>query len=150
METHKALSTCASQYSWKTVIENLSNAKEIWSGHGIQAWTSVSCFDHSCTELLGNLGSPFTLKRTRIYALVISNRSTVGTLTFVKTIAVFSTIYHVLLYTAIFAFVYQMLHVFPTLRGQCKKSKHGTFAQIYPCHVGGLGACLKPTGKLYL
>ena len=25
------------QYSWNTVIENHSNAKEIWSGNGIQA-----------------------------------------------------------------------------------------------------------------
>ena len=29
--------TCESQYSWNTVIENPSNAKEIWRGHGIQA-----------------------------------------------------------------------------------------------------------------
>ena len=61
---HKAFATCASQYSWNIVIENHKNAKEIRSGHGIQAWTSVSCFDHSCTELLSNLGSPLTLKWT--------------------------------------------------------------------------------------
>ena len=35
--THKAFATCASQYSWNTVIENHSNAKEIWRGHGIHA-----------------------------------------------------------------------------------------------------------------
>ena len=29
METHKAFATCASQYSWNTVIINHSNAKEI-------------------------------------------------------------------------------------------------------------------------
>ena len=73
-----------------------------------------------------------------------------GTSTFVKTMAVFSTICHVLLYTAIFAFVYQMQHIFPALRGQCKKLKHGTFAQLYPHHVRGLGAWLKHTGILYL
>ena len=33
----KAFATCASQYSWTTVIENPSNVKEVWSGHGIQA-----------------------------------------------------------------------------------------------------------------
>ena len=27
---HKSLATCASQYSWTTVIENPSNVKEIW------------------------------------------------------------------------------------------------------------------------
>ena len=64
MEAYKVFATCASQYSWNTVIENPSNVKEIWSGHGIQARTSVSCFDQSCTELLGNLGSPLTIKRT--------------------------------------------------------------------------------------
>ena len=37
MEMHKSLATCASQYSWTTVIEDPSNVKEIWSGHGIQA-----------------------------------------------------------------------------------------------------------------
>ena len=31
------LPTCVSQYCWYTVIENHLNAKEIWSGHGIQA-----------------------------------------------------------------------------------------------------------------
>ena len=115
VETHKAFATCASQYSWNTVIENHSNAKEIWSGHGIQTWTSVSCFDHSCIELLGNLGSPLTLKRTWIYALIISYRRTAGTLTFVKTMAIFSTVCLVLLYTSIFALVYQMPHIFPAL-----------------------------------
>ena len=30
MGTHKAFATCASQYSWITVIENHSNAKEIY------------------------------------------------------------------------------------------------------------------------
>ena len=69
---------------------------------------------------------------TRIYALVISNWRTAGTLTFVKTMAVFATVCHVLLYTAIFAFVYQMLHIFPALREQCKKLKHGTFAGYTP------------------
>ena len=69
------------------------------------------------------------------------------TLTFVKTMAVFSTVCHVLLYTGIFAFVY---HIFPALRGQCKKLKHGTFARLSPRHVTGLGAWLKPTGILYL
>ena len=64
METYKAFAICASHYSWNTVIENHSNAKEIWSGHGIEACTSVTCFDHSFTELLGNLGAPLTLKRT--------------------------------------------------------------------------------------
>ena len=71
-------------------------------------------------------------------------------MTFVITMAVFSTVCHVLLYTAIFAFVYQMPHVFPALRGQCKKLKYETFAQLYPRHVRGLGAWLKPTGILYL
>ena len=37
VETHKSCATCASQYSWKTVIENHLKAKEIWSGHVIQA-----------------------------------------------------------------------------------------------------------------
>ena len=37
VEKHKAFATCASQYSWNTVIENHLNAKEIWRGHGIQA-----------------------------------------------------------------------------------------------------------------
>ena len=62
------------------------------------------------------------------------------TLTFVKTMAVFSTVCHVLLYTAI---VYQMPHIFPALRGQCKKLNHGTFARLNPRHVRGLGAWLK-------
>ena len=150
MKTHKAFSTFARQYSWNTVIEYHSNAKEIWSGYGIQAWTSVSCFDHSCTELLANLGSPLTLRRTWIYALVISNWKTAGTLTFVKTMAVFSTVCHVLLNTTIFDLVYQMPHIIPKLRGQCKNIKHGTFARLYPHHVRGLGAWLKPTGILYL
>ena len=83
-ETHKAFATCASQYSWNTAIENQSNATVIWSGHGIQAWDSPSCFDHSCTKLLGNLGSPLTLKRTWIYALLISNRRTAGTCRLLK------------------------------------------------------------------
>ena len=136
---HKAYTTCASQYSWTTAIENHSNAKEILSGHGIQAWTSISCFDHSCTELLGNLGSPLTLKRTCIYALLISNQRTAGTLTVIKT-----TVCHVLLYTAIFALVYQMPHIFPTLWGQCKKLKHVTFARLNPpppCQ--GIGCVVK-------
>ena len=150
MDTHKVFETCARQYSWNTVIENPSNAKEIWSGHKIQAWASESCFVRSCTELQGYLGSPLTLKRTWIYALVISNQRTAGTLTFVKTMAVFSTVCHVLLYTAIFAFVYQMPHISPSLRGQCKKFKYGTFARLYPRHVRGLGMWLKLTGILYL
>ena len=91
-----------------------------------------------------------TLKRTRIYALHISNWTTAGTLTFVKTMAVFSNVCHVLLCTAMFAFVYQMQHIFPALREQCKKLKHGTFAQFNPRHVMGLGAWLKLTGILYL
>ena len=74
---------------------------------------------------------------------------TAGTLTFVKTMAVFSTVCHVLLYPDIFAFVYQMPHIFLALRGQCKKLKHGTFAWLYPRHVRGLGAWLKPTGIVY-
>ena len=73
-----------------------------------------------------------------------------GTLTFVKTMAVFSTVCHVLLYSAIFAFVYQMLHIFPALRGHRKKLEHGTFARLNPHHVRGLGAWLKQTGILYL
>ena len=81
MEIHKSFATCASQYSWTAVIENPSNVKEIWSRHGIQAKTSISCYDDSCTELLGNLGFSLTLKRTWIYALVISNKRTAGTLT---------------------------------------------------------------------
>ena len=51
----------------------------------------------------------------------------------------------VLLYTAIFALVYQLHHISPALRGQCKRSKHATFAGLYPRHVRGLGAWLKPT-----
>ena len=49
-----------------------------------------------------------------------------------------------------FAFVYQMPVISPTLRGRCKKLKHGTFAQLYLHHVRGLGVWLKPTGTLYL
>ena len=71
-------------------------------------------------------------------------------MTFVKTMAVFSTICHVLLYTTMFAFVYQMRHIFPALRGQCIKLKHDTFARLYPHHVRGLGAWSKHTGILYL
>ena len=71
-------------------------------------------------------------------------------MTFVKAMAVFSTICHVLLSTAIFAFVYQMQQIFPALRGQCKKLKHGTFARLYPHDVRGLCAWLKQTGILYL
>ena len=37
VEMNKAFATCASQYSWNTVIENHLNAKEKWSRHGIQA-----------------------------------------------------------------------------------------------------------------
>ena len=77
---HKTFATCVSQYSWTTVIENPLNVKEIWSRHGIQALTSISCYDDSCTVLLGNLGFPLTLKRTWVYALVISNKRTAGTL----------------------------------------------------------------------
>ena len=119
-----------------------------------RTWNSsmnvLFCFDQSCTELLGNLGSPLTLKRTLIQALLISNPRTARTLRFVKTMAVFSTVGHVLLYTAIFDFVYQMQHIFPTLRGQCKKLKHYTFARFNPHHVRVSGAWLKPTGILYL
>ena len=72
-------------------------------------------------------------------------------MTFVKPMAVIFTVCHVLLYTAIFAFVYQMQHNFPALRPrQCKKLKYGTFARLYHRHVRGLGAWLKPTGILYL
>ena len=71
------------------------------------------------------------------------------TLTFVKTMAVFSTVCHVLLYTSKFAFVYLMPHIFPVLRGQYKMLKHGTFAWLSPLHVRGFGAWLKPTGILY-
>ena len=150
METHKAFAYCTSQYSLDTVIKNPSNAKEIWSGHGIQAWTSVPGFDHSCTKLLGNLGSPLTLKRTWIYALVISNKRTAGTLTFGKAMAVFSTVCHVLLYTAIFAFVH-----FPPTKGTMQKVKIWYICSAIPpppppTHVRGLDAWLKPTGILYL
>ena len=69
---------------------------------------------------------------------------------FVKTMAVFPTICHVLLYTAIFAFVYQMPHIFPALRDQCKNLKHGTFARLYPRHIRGLGVWLKPIGISHL
>ena len=31
VEMHKSFSTCASQYSWTTVIENPSNVKEVWT-----------------------------------------------------------------------------------------------------------------------
>ena len=84
-------------------------------------------------------GSPLTLKRTRIYPLIISNQRTAWTLTFVKTMAVFSTVCHVLLYTAIFAFVYQIPSIFPALRLQCIKLKHGLFAP--PCQ--GIGCVVK-------
>ena len=73
-----------------------------------------------------------------MYALVISNQRTAGSLTFVKTMAVFSTVRHVLLYTVISAFVYQMPHIFPALRGQCKKLKYGTFAGYIPALSGDL------------
>ena len=43
-----------------------------------------------------------------------------------------------------------MPHIFPTLRGQCKKLKHYTFARLNPHHVRVSGAWLKPTGILYL
>ena len=43
-----------------------------------------------------------------------------------------------------------MPYISPTLRGQCKELKHGTFARLYPCRVRGLGAWLKSTGTLYL
>ena len=33
VEMQKSFATCASQYSWTTVIENPSNVKEIWSGY---------------------------------------------------------------------------------------------------------------------
>ena len=71
-------------------------------------------------------------------------------LTFAKFMAVFSTICHVLLYTAMFVIVYQMPHISPTLRGHCKKLKHGTFARLDPRHVRGLDAWLKLSGTLYL
>ena len=150
METHKAFATCASQYSWNTVIENHSNANEIWSGHGIQACTSVSCFDDLSTKLLRNLGSPLTLKRTRIYALFISNWRTAGTLTFVKPWQ-FSPpsvmFYCILPYLSLYI---KMPHIFPALRRQCKKLKHGTFARLNAGHVRGSGVWLIPTGILYL
>ena len=115
---HKSFATCASQYSWSTVIENPSNGKEIWSRYGIQAYTSISCYDDSCTNLLGNLCFPLTFKRTWIYALVISNKRTAGT--FVKTMAVFSTVYHVLLYTAILP-LYINCPTFTDTKRTCKK-----------------------------
>ena len=87
---------------------------------------------------------------TRIYALDISNKRTADTLTFVKTIAVFYTVCHVLLYTAMFAFVYQMPYSSPAQRGQCKKLKHSMFSRLYPNNFSGLGAWLKLTGTLYL
>ena len=46
------------------------------------------------------------------------------------TMAGFSTVCHVLIYTTIFAFVYQLPHICPALRGQCKTLKHGTFARL--------------------
>ena len=64
--------------------------------------------------------------------------------------AVFSTVFHVLLYTAIFALVYQMPHIFPALMEQCKKLKHDTVARLNPHHVRGFDAWLKQTGILYL
>ena len=67
-----------------------------------------------------------------------------GTLTFVETMAVFSTVCHVLLYTAIFAFafvLYIKCRTFsPHLGDNAKSSKHGTFAGLYLRHVRGLGA----------
>ena len=43
-----------------------------------------------------------------------------------------------------------MPQIFPALRGQFKKLKHGTFAWLNPRHVRKLGAWLRPTGILYL
>ena len=68
---------------------------------------------------------------------------TAGTLTFVTSVC------HVLLCTAMFAFVYQLPHISPTLRGQFKKLKHVTFTRQYCSHVRGLGAWLNPTGTLH-
>ena len=135
METHKAFATCASQYSWNTVIENHSNVKEIWSWHGLQAWTSVS---YSYTERLGNLGSPFTLKQTWTYALVISNRRTAGTLTFVKTMAVFSTVcmfYYILPYLPL----YIKCHTFPNTKGTMQKVKSWYICLAIPLPCQGIG-----------
>ena len=73
-----------------------------------------------------------------------------GTLTFVKTMAVFSTVGHVLLYTAIYDFVYQMSHIFPALRGQCKKFKTWYICPVLTPPCGALGAWLNQTGILYL
>ena len=146
METHKAFATCASHYSWNKVIDNHSNAKDIWSRYGIQARTSVPCFDHSFTELLGNLGSPLSLKRTWIYALVISNRRTAGTLTFVKTMAVFSTVCHALLYTAIFAFafvLYIKCRTFPYTKGTMQKVKTWYICPAIPPPCQGIGCVIK-------
>ena len=149
METHKAFTTCASQYSWNTVLETNSNAKEIWSRHGIQAWTSVSCFDHSCTKLLGNLGSPWPLRGLQFmhYSFLTEEQRGLWLLLKPWRFSPPSVMFY-------FKLPYGPLYIkwihFPALRGQCKKLKHGAFAWLNPRHVRGLGAWLKPTGILYL
>ena len=52
---------------------------------------------------------------------------------FAKTMAVFSTVCHVLLYTVTFAFLYP--HMLQALSKRCKRLKPGTFAQLYPLYV---------------
>ena len=54
---HKSFATCASQYSWTTVIENPSNVKEIWRDMEFK-------HKYLVRMILGNLGFPLTLKRT--------------------------------------------------------------------------------------
>ena len=68
-----------------------------------------------------------------MYVLVISNKRTAGTLTFVKTMAVFSAVCHVLLCTSMLAFAYQM----PTKGTMQKVTQHIWLTLTRPCQVAG-------------
>ena len=68
---------------------------------------------------------------------------TAGTLTFVKTMAVFSTVCHGLLYTDILAFVFQIPHIFWATRGLCKKVKTWYICPAIPPPCQGIGCVVK-------
>ena len=50
---HKSFTTCGSQYSWTTVIENPSNVKEIWRDMESQGFFSAF-WEHDPTPRIGN------------------------------------------------------------------------------------------------
>ena len=109
--------------------------EQIWNS-SMNVRILFSSFMYQSTR---QFGFPLTLKRTWMYALIISNRRLAMSLTFVKTLAVTSTVCHVLLCIAMLT-LYIKCPTCPRTKGTLQK--RCTFALPYPHHVKGLGACL--------